>query len=147
MASWKVNPIMEWSTDGGTTWTQISDHGRAPLDISVERIENKQRMADGTLRRHTVAKKRTFSTSWENLPSVATSFLANGQSGGWIENFHDTVDGPFHMRLRAGSDRDLTLTGLAGKVLLVMFTDFSKNVVKRGTAFDLWTLDITLEEV
>lgn len=147
MASWKVNPIMEWSLDGGNTWYKISDHGRSPLSITVERIESKQRMADGTLRRYVVSKKRTFSCSWDNFPDKTTSFLANGQSGEWMEDFHNTNDGAFHMRLREGSDRDLSLTGLNGTVLQVMITDFSKEVVKRGVALDLWNMDITLEEV
>lgn len=147
MASWKVNPIMEWSTDGGTTWFLVTDHGRSPLSITVERIENKQRMADGTLRRYVVSKKRSFNCSWDNIPSVETDFLANGEPGEWIEDFHNDVDGAFHMRLREGSDRDLTLTGLNGTVFTVMITDFSKDIVKRGPAFDLWNLDITLEEV
>ena len=144
---WTTNPIMEWSTDGGTTWTKISDHGRAPLAVSVERIESKTRMADGTLRRYVVAKKKTFSTSWENLPDKATTFLANGQTGQWMENFHNTVDGSFLMRLRAGSDADTSLTGLNGTIFEVMINEFSKEVVKRGKAFDLWSLSITLEEV
>lgn len=145
--SWQANPIMEWSFDGGTTWTKVTDHGRSPLDISIERVESKQRMADGRLRRYVVAKKRTFSCSWENLPDKATPFLANGQPGDWIENVHDTVDGSFHMRLRAGSDRDTTLTGLNGLVVEVMITDFSKEVVKRGRDFDLVNMDISLEEI
>lgn len=144
---WTTNPIMEWSTDGGTTWTRISDHGRSPLSVSVERIENKQRMANGTLRRYVVAKKRSWSCSWDNLPDKAVSFLANGQHGAWMENFHNTVDGSFLMRIRAGSDKDTTITGTNGEVYEVMISEFSKEIVKRGKAFDLWTLDITLEEV
>lgn len=145
--SWTTNPIMEWSTDGGATWTKISDHGRSPLSVNVERIENKQRMADGTLRRYVVSKKRTWTCSWENLPDKAVSFLANGQSGQWMENFHNAVDGSFHMRLRAGSDRDSNITGLNGVIHEVMIADFSKEITKRGKAFDLWNVDITLEEV
>lgn len=146
MATWKTNPIMEWSTDG-TTWNQITDHGRDPLQVSIERIENAQRMADGTLRRYVVAKKHTFTCSWSNIPSVAGTHLANGQPGSYIENWHDTVNGPFYMRLRAGSDRDTTFTGLNGIVYTVMVTDFSKEVAKRGFTYDMWNLDITLEEV
>lgn len=145
--SWKTNSIMEWSLDGGTTWNRISDHGRAPLTISVERIENKQRMADGTLRRYTVAKKRTFSTSWDNLPSKAGNWLANGEPGEWMENVHDTEDGSFHIRLREGDDIDLTLLNLDGDIVEVMISDFNKDVSKRGRAYDLWNLDISLEEV
>ncbi len=143
---WTTNPVMEWSSDGGSTWTKISDHGRAPLDVAIERIETKQRMGDGTLRRYTVAKKRTWSTSWENIPDKNVSFLANGQSGIWMENFHNTIDGSFLMRLRAGSDVDINYTGGNGTVVEVMISDFSKNVTKRGKAFDLWNMSISLEE-
>jgi hypothetical protein len=146
MATWKTNPVMEWSTDGGTTWYQITDHGREPLTVTVERIENVQRMADGTLRRYVVAKKRTFQCNWTNIPSVTGTHLANGQPGSYIENIHDTVNGPFYIRLRAGADRDTTFTGLSGTIYQVMITDFSKDIVKRSTAYDMWNLDITLEE-
>lgn len=147
MSSWTGNPVMEWSTDNGTTWTKISDHGRDPLSIQITRIENAQRMANGTMRRYVIGKKHTISTSWANIPSVATTQLANGQPGSWIENFHNTVDGSFLVRLRAGSDRDTTFTGTQGTILTMMITDFSKEIIKRGINFDQWNLDITLEEV
>jgi hypothetical protein len=147
MATWKTNPIMEWSSDGGTTWNQISDHGRDPLEISVERIENAQRMADGTLRRYVVAKKHTFQCTWAGLPSVAGVQLANGKEASWVENFHDTVNGSFLVRLRAGSDRDTTFTGTQGTIYTMMITDFSKTIGKRSTAYDFWDIDITLSEV
>lgn len=147
MATWKTNPIMEWSSDGGANWFQISDHGRDPLQVSIERIENVQRMADGTLRRYVVAKKHTFTCSWSGIPSVTGTWLANGQPGSYIENFHDTINGPFYMRLRAGSDRDTTFSALTGTVYQVMITDFSKEIGKRSFPYDFWNLDITLEEV
>lgn len=147
MATWKVNSIMEWSVDGGVTWTKISDHGRGALSISVESLENKQRMADGTMRRYVVTKKRSFSCSWDNLPNIPTSFLANGQTGEWMEAFYNTNNKAFLMRLRDGQDRDRTFVGAEGEVYTVMLTEFSKEIVKRGPAFDLWNLDVTLEEV
>jgi len=147
MAIWKTNPIMEWSSDGGTNWFQVSDHGRDPLQVSIERIENVQRMADGTLRRYVVAKKHTFQCSWTGLPSLTGAWLANGQPGSWIETFHDAQNGSFLMRLRAGSDRDTTFTGVQGTIYTVMITDFSKEIGKRSFLYDFWNLDITLEEV
>lgn len=147
MSTWKVNPIMEWSDDGGTTWNKISDHGRDSLQITIERIENAQRMADGTMRRYVVAKKHQFQSSWANLPSVSNAQLANGQPGSWMETWHDAHDDSFLVRLRAGSDKDTTFTGTQGTIYTMMITDFSKEVVKRSTNFDWWNLDITLEEV
>jgi hypothetical protein len=129
------------------SWVKISDHGRSPLSITVERIETSQRMANGTLRRYVVAKKRTFSCSWENLPDKATTFLANGQPGQWMEDFHNTVNGSFQMRIRQGSNVNSGGTIPAAQTYTVMITDFSKDVTKRGPAFDLVSMDMTLEEV
>lgn len=139
MVAWQTNPIMEWSDNGGGLYTKVTDHGRSPLSQSVERIETKQRMANGTMRRYVVAKKRIWQVSWNNLPDRATTFLAGGNPGEWIEAWHDDHDGEFLMRLRDGASNL--------EVVTVMITDFSKEIVKRGSSFDLWTLDITLEEV
>jgi len=151
--SWVDNSIMWWYD--GTTWQKITDHGRSPLSISIERIENKQRMVDGTMRRYTVAKKRTWSCDWENLPH-SNSAIKNGRpgmktaDGGWagqdIENFHNTTDGPFKMRLRAGMDEGKATTDAAIEEVTVMITDYSREVIKRGNS-DLWNVSITLEEV
>lgn len=139
--AWKDNAIMFWHD--GTGFKKITDHNRSPLSVSVERIETKQRMADSTMRRYVVAKKRTWSADWSNIPS--TNSKAGGLStvdGGWagedIEKFHNTTDGAFQMQLRRGDGTVETVT--------VMIIDFSKEIVKRGTV-DLWDLSITLEEV
>lgn len=149
---WVTNTIMEWldprpSSPTYNQWIQISDHGRSPLSVAVERIENKQRMANGTLRRYVVSKKRTWSVSWENFPNKATTFLANGQPGEWMEKFHNEVDGSFKMRIRTGSDSDVVYGSTEGAIVNVMIVDFSKEIFKRGKAFDLWSLDMSLEEV
>lgn len=128
----------------GTQYRKITDHGRSPLQVSVERIEKKQRMADGTLRRYSIAKKRSWSCSWENLPSKTgvvgyMTTADGGYAGTDIEAFHNANDAQFNMQLRAG---DGTI-----EVVSVMITDFSKVVNKRGTGIDLWNLSITLEEV
>lgn len=139
--SWKDNASMFWYD--GTGFKKITDHNRQDISVSVERIENKQRMATGTLRRYVVAKKRTWSTSWDNIPS--TNSHENGVvtvDGGWagedIERFHNNTDGPFQMQLRRGDGTVETVT--------VMISDFSKEISKRGIV-DFWNLSISLEEV
>ena len=47
----------------------ISDHNRSPIDISNQRIEQRQRMANGTMRSYFIADKLTVSASWSMLPS------------------------------------------------------------------------------
>lgn len=135
-----TNTIMYWHN--GTTFVQVTDHNRSPLDVDVERIERKQRMADGTLRRHTVAKKRTWSCSWESLPrtnSAGMGTVDGGMAGEDIEAFHDANDGAFQMQLRKGDGTISTVN--------VMFSDYSKSVARRGPNTDLWNINITLEEV
>jgi len=153
--SWQNNAIMYWSSDGGTTWNMITDHNRQPLAISVERLETKNRMADGTMRRYTVAKKRTFSVSWSDLPAKRNSVYSGKTAvttvdGGWagedIESFHNTTDGAFLIKLRKGVDEAKAANDGTLEVVNVMISDFSKEISKRGVV-DLWNLDISLEEV
>ena len=62
----------------------LSDHNRAELDFAPQRIENKQRMANGRMRSYHIADKISISTSWDMLPSRAydlyPSFNSNGQA-------------------------------------------------------------------
>jgi hypothetical protein len=47
----------------------LSDHNRSPIDVTTERIEQRQRMANGTMRSYHIADKLQISTSWDMLPS------------------------------------------------------------------------------
>ena len=152
--AWKNNSIVYWSTNG-TTWNQITDHNRDPLDIGYERIEKSNRMADGTLRRYVVGKKRTFTLSWSMLPSATTQSYGGktglgtvdgGWGGGEIESFHNSTDGAFYMKIRKGNDEAKASNDGTIEQVTVMITDFNKTVVKRGV-IDFWDLSITLEEV
>lgn len=154
--NWTTNTIMTWSGN------KISDHGRSSLNMSTERIGSDKRMADGTLRRMHVAVKRSWSVNWENLPSA--NDIAGGYKtadGGWagedMENFYKITPGVFRLVLRRGSA--INLSAPAGASTLgppfeddnfygvnVMFTEFSKDVIKRGKV-DFWNINVTLEEV
>jgi hypothetical protein len=47
----------------------LSDHNRSQIGITNERIEQRQRMANGTMRSFFIADKLTVDTSWSMLPS------------------------------------------------------------------------------
>lgn len=151
---WRENAIMYWSKDG-TNWNRISDHNRAPLNISFERIGTSNRMANGTLRRYSVAKKRSFNASWTMFPSKVSP-LYGGKTGlgtvdgGWagedIEKFYNETDGEFYVKLRKGTDEAKAVADGTIETVKVMVSDFSKDIEKRGVV-DLWSLSITLEEV
>ena len=46
-----------------------SDHNRSQISITNERIEQRQRMANGTMRSFFIADKLSIDTSWSMLPS------------------------------------------------------------------------------
>lgn len=91
----------------------LSDHNRSPIDVSMLRIENRQRMINGRMRSYWVADKRQISVSWQMLPSRAYSsdpnfnittgvptsvvdeYTVDGGAGGvelldWYENHYGT---------------------------------------------------------
>lgn len=155
MAGWKDNAIMTWAG------TKVTDHGRQPLSETVTRIGTDKRMADGTLRRQHIKLKRTWTVSWENLPSInpagnAYKTVDGGMSGKDIENFYYATPGKFRMVLRRGSAKDVATPNPAESalpyedanfyVVNVMLTEFSKEVRKRGSV-DFWSINITLEEI
>ncbi|AVD99237.1 minor tail protein [Streptomyces phage BillNye] len=124
--------LMRWNGNA------ITDHNRGQLNVDVERIEKKQRMANGTMRKYIVADKRTFGVQWTMLPKLTSQTVDGFWGGEAIENFYNTVPGPFSLEITDGDGEVYTYT--------VMFSDYSKNVMKRGVV-DFWEIQISLEEV
>jgi hypothetical protein len=56
------------TTDLQNRFLITSDHNRETIDFSIERIEQRQRMANGTMRSYHLADKLKISTSWNLLP-------------------------------------------------------------------------------
>lgn len=133
MAMTFVRPrLMQW--DGNS----VTDHNRAELEITNERIERKDRMANGTMRKFVVADKRTFSTSWDMLPKKTEQTVDGFWGGEAMEDFFYATPGGFILDIWDGDNEQSTYT--------VMFSDFSKTITKRGSV-DFWTINVTMEEV
>lgn len=116
----------------------ITDHNRSPLSITPERIEKKQRMANGTMRKYIIADKRTFSCSWEMLPKKTAQTVDGFWGGEAIEDFWAATPGSFALEITDGDGEVYNYT--------VMFSDFSKEIAKRGSV-DFWQISVTMEEV
>lgn len=119
---------------------KLSDHNRSPINMDFEKIENRERMANGTLRTYVVSNKRKLKASWENLPRQ-DALTADGFWGAnSIRNFYvSNGDGPFWVTINYG---DAT-----NEYFQVMFTDFSIRLSKRSIYTDLYNVDFGLEEV
>lgn len=124
--------LMKWGDN------KISDHNRGAINISVDRIEEATRMANGTMRKYIVADKRTFSIDWSDLPQ-SHAFTVDGFWGkNEIENWYNTNTGSFTLELFFGDGTSSSYT--------VYLSKYSADLSKRGS-MDLWKVSVEMEEV
>lgn len=108
-----------------------SDHNRQEIAISQQRIENRQRMINGTMRSYHIADKINVSVSWTMLPSRSYSrnvnFLSTGKrslsegdseytvdgGAGGVEllDWYENHSGPFYVYLAYDKYNNATLGG------------------------------------
>ena len=89
------------ATPAGTTkiWNKVTEHNRSPLEIGIERIEMSTRTSNGTLRKNHIADKRSFSMSWEMLPSYRSLTVDGGWGAEDLREFYLSDDGRKHLIL------------------------------------------------
>ena len=162
--------------DSGYEFLILSDNNRDPLDFSIDRIEQRQRMINGRMRSYHVADKLNLSISWSNLPSrsyasmpdfdpltgksamagTSLEFTTDGGAGGVeLLDWHERYSGSFWVYLaydkysNFGKD-EVAYGHLAqyNQIVEMFVSDFSYTVSKRGgTNYDFWNVSISLEEV
>lgn len=125
--------IMAWAGN------DVTEHNRGPIDVEFKRIESSKRMAGGTLRKYVIADKKEFSTSWKMLPDANAGVIDKKWAGNAMEAFYKSNPGEFTLSIKDGVNGAVTN-------YQVVFTNFSKVINKRGK-YDVWDVDITLEEV
>ena len=129
-------------------WRELSDHNRSEMDVGNNRIEDTQRMANGTLRKFFVKDKKTFSVSWSMLPAYRTQ-TADGKWGAEdLREFYKSSLGQstFKMRLNFAKAGAKQYDTAAEEEYTVSFTACNFVLVKRGVnAF--WNVSLSMEEV
>ena len=137
------------ATPAGTTktWNKVSEHNRSPLEINVERIEAITRTSNGTLRKNHIADKRSFSMSWEMLPSYRDLTVDGGWGAEDLRQFYLSDDGKktFNIRInlaKTGSDQSSS----GYESYTVSFSNCSFSVLKRGIQ-PHWSVSLTMDEV
>ena len=136
------------TTPGTTkTWNKVSEHNRSPLEINVERIEAITRTSNGTLRKNHIADKRSFSMSWEMLPSYRDLTVDGGWGAEDLREFYLSDDGKktFNIRInlaKTGSDQSSS----GYESYTVSFSNCSFSVLKRGIQ-PHWSVSLTMDEV
>lgn len=153
----------------------LSDHNRSEIDVSNQRIEQRQRMVNGTMRSYHIADKLTLNTSWSLLPSRQMPTIANWNQSTGISSYGNdtlyTVDGgaggvemlewyenhtgPFWVFLSYDKYTNFGTNTAAhnhlaeyNQVIKMYFSNFDYTISKRGaTNHDLWNITLSLEEV
>lgn len=158
------------SGEGSPSFIILSDHDRGPIDFKTTRIETRQRLVTGRMRSYHIADKLTLSLSWSMLPSrshelspnydnsgasSALEYTADGGAGGvdllsWYENH----TGSFWVYLAydkfsnfESDTNPYAHLGQYNQVVEMFISSFDYSVQKRGgTNYDMWNVNISLEE-
>lgn len=135
--------------DGSLKYNKVTEHNRSQFDISTDRIEKQQRMGNGTLRKYFVADKKTFSLSWDMLPSYRTLTVDGAWGAEDLRSFYASAQGQGSFNIRINLAKDGTnQESVSGKYeeYTVMFTNCNFTVLKRGLQ-PFWSVSMTLVEV
>jgi hypothetical protein len=146
----------------------LTDDNRDALDMSMERIEQRERMINGRMRSYHVADKTKISASWDMIPSRAfkdetapfdgdgkkTAVPAadryttdGGAAGNEMLKWYDGHKGSFWVFLSYDRKYNANAAKTYNERLEMQFADFSYTVKNRGPLFDYWSVNISLEEV
>ena len=162
-----ISVSLNWN---GTTgdWYDLSDHNRQPIVIVPNRIEQVQRMADGSMRKFVIASKNVIDTSWTSLPSASQTISSqagkslgsstftptvDGKMGaGFIKAFYDAnVFNPVYVKVTyakdnsTGTSHTASSTG-SSQIFKTFITDFKYTINKRLTYLDYVDLSIQFTE-
>jgi hypothetical protein len=154
----------------------LSDHNRSEINIATQRIEQRQRMINGTMRSYHNSDKLVINTSWAMLPSRAFSsrsdfnqntgqseytgtsdqYTVDGGAGGnEMLKWYQDHTGPFWVYLSYDNYNEFgTDTNAYGhlaqysQIVQMYLASFDYTIVKRGGSnYDMWNVSISLEEV
>ena len=153
-----------------TSFIILSDHDRGPIDFKTTRIETRQRLVTGKMRSYHIADKLTLNLSWSMLPSrshelspnydsagasSALEYTADGGAGGVdLLNWYENHTGSFWVYLAydkfsnfESDTNPYAHLGQYNQVVEMFISSFDYSVQKRGgTNYDMWNVNISLEE-
>lgn len=128
-------------------WIKLSEHNRSEISMDVERIQQSQRMSNGTLRKFFVADKKRFSVSWSMLPGTR-GYTVDGQWGALdLIEFYKSSEGQSTFDIRINFAKDGTNQESSGyEPYTVSCTSFNATLIKRGEV-PFYNISMTMEQV
>lgn len=128
-------------------WIKLTEHNRSEISITPERIEQTQRMGNGTLRKFFVADKKQFNVSWRMLPGTR-GYTVDGQWGALdLIEFYSSSEGQstFDIRLNFAKN-GMNQESSGYESYTVSITSFSATLVKRGEV-PFYDISLSMEQV
>ncbi len=134
-------------TDTTQGWIKLSEHNRSEISMDTERIEQSQRMANGSLRKFFVADKKRFNVSWSMLPGTRT-YTVDGQWGALdLIEFYKSSEGQSTFVIRLNFAKSGTSQESSGyEEYTVSCTGFNATLVKRGQV-PFYNVSMSMEQV
>lgn len=126
------------ATKDTVAWRRVSEHNRSEFNIGNNRIEQQQRMANGTMRKYFVADKKTFNLSWQMLPSFRNETVDGAWGAEDLKLFYESLAGQGSFEIKVKTNTELTYT--------VIFTSCDFSVAKRGIQ-PYWSVSLSMEQV
>lgn len=143
----------------GTKDGFLSEHGRGPVSITPDIIQNKRRTVNGSLRSYVTTYKHKIDVSWDDLPSSTNQTLDGYKGGDAMFSFYTTYyNSPFYLYVFSDSAvvKSTNFTSDLGNAdrYTVVIDSFDYEITKRNVRMenvsgvtDLWQVSLTLEEV
>jgi hypothetical protein len=132
---------------------RVTEHNREPLSFNITRIENTQRMANGTMRKYFIADKLRIDVSWEMIPSFRNETVDGGWGAEDLKTFYESSAGRGKFNIKLNPTVFSTdLVDVSGGSLSddytyeVMFTSCDFTLLKRGIQ-PFWSVSISMEQV
>jgi len=143
-----VNGVLVSAPVTSLQWNKLTEHNRSSFTMDNNRIEQVQRTSNGTLRKFFIADKKTFSVSWDMLPSYRDITVDGAWGAEDIRTFYDTDLGQGVFKIKVNLAESTSAGVVTNKTTEydVAFQSCSFTVLKRGLQ-PHWSVSITLEEV
>jgi hypothetical protein len=151
-----------------STFYALTDHNRQPMAFDYDVVEKASRMADGTMRKFVIARKRKVGVSWNDLPSgtfqpnngtsQGYTMTVDGNFGGaWIKNFYETnMFKPIYVKITHSQDSASATSSTTfysspsasgSEYMWAFISNFSYEVTKRFEFTDLVNVKIDFTEI
>ena len=134
-------------SDTTQAWIKLTEHNRSEISMTIERIEQTQRMANGSLRKFFVADKKQFSVSWNMLPGTRVYTVDNQWGALDLIEFYNSSEGQSTFDIRLNFAKSGTSQESSGyEQYTVSCTSFNATLIKRGEV-PFYNVSMTMEQV